>query len=67
MTEASVPHTALGGLAPGAPIPLANGVNNIHNQLDIPWQGPPLTHLNGSLFSLGGQFQIVEEDPVGVP
>ncbi len=37
---------------------------NIHKQLDLLLFCAPITLLNGSLFSLVGQFQIVEEDPV---
>jgi hypothetical protein len=38
---------------------------NIKKLLDLLLFCAPITLLNGSLFSLVGQFQIVEEDPAG--
>ncbi len=38
---------------------------NIHKQLDIHLSCAPIMLLNGRPFSLVGQSQLVEEDPVG--
>jgi hypothetical protein len=46
-------------------MPLPNDVNNIKKLFDLPWQCAPFSLLNGSFFSLVGQFQILEEEPVG--